>query len=194
MGESGGVLGGLTGPGIGAEERNESEVEQGQAGVQDHAQGRLPGRDGHGEHVDDQGGGGENGTDTAGLAATRAPQQPGIVAQVPKSESGRVSKRSVDARPVVDPHDLNSRGRFIDPVHDQIGTTPSDRVTAQLPCEGFANSMWVLEKWSKHELDDRDGDLHLETGEIPLRRGSHSQSPVGHSVPRYVARISSPVR
>jgi hypothetical protein len=32
--------------------------------------------------------------------------------------------------------------------------------------------MWVLEKRSEHELNDRGGDLRPKTGEISLRRGS----------------------
>jgi hypothetical protein len=95
---------------------------------------------------------------------------------------------------VVDPHDLRCDGRFIDPVHDPIGAASSDPVATQLPCERFANSMWVLEQGPKHEFDDRGGDLGTETGEIPLRRRSDGQPPIGHSVPAYPARISSPVR
>jgi hypothetical protein len=73
---------------------------------------------------------------------------------------------------VVDPHDLNCGGWLIDPVHDPIGTAPRDPVTTQLPRERLANSMWVLEKRSEHELNDRGGDLRPKTGEISLRRGS----------------------
>ena len=63
-------------------------------------------------------------------------------------------------------HDLNSRCFVVDPVDDSIDPASGDHVTVEFSEQWFADLVWVVEKWSNHEIDNCGSDLLGEAGEI----------------------------
>ena len=95
-----------------------------------------------------------------------------------------ISVGAVNIGAMFDANHADDHRLFVDLIDDLIDTAARRPQTAELASQRMADPLWSIEQRPEHELDHRGGDLDPETGEIPLRRGSDIQSPVGHSVPR----------